>query len=105
MRRSAPTPNEDVGADRNEPMASGTPIASDTHPHGPGVLTKAASHAGRSASGQPVAGQKAASDRFDTKLAAATTASRNGPYATPTLIVGSMTPNGTRPVTHTIAWA
>src|SRR5258705_4577053 len=105
MRRSPPTPNEDVGADRNDPIASGTPIARDTQPHGPGVLTKAASQPGRSASGQPVAGQKAASDRFDTKFAAATTASRNGPYATPTLIVGSMTPNGTRPVAQPIASA
>ena len=78
-RRSPPTPTQDVGADRNEPIASGTPIARETQPHGPGVLTKADAQAGRSASGQPVAGQKATSDRFDTTLAAARTASRNGP--------------------------
>src|SRR5258706_4480635 len=98
MTRSLPTPNDDVGADRNEPIASGTPIARDTKPHGPGVLTKAASQPGRSASGQPLAGQNATSDRFATKLPPAPTASRHCPQATPTLNVHSSTPYRAHPV-------
>src|SRR6476646_4926601 len=102
MKRSLPSPSNPDGADRNEPSASGTPIARDTQPHGPGVSTKAASQPGRSASGQPVAGQNVTSDRFETKLAAARIASRNGPYTTPTAMTGWTWPKGTRPVAHRI---